>query len=115
MAIESTTTTSKTVSDLLDEKLTKEHKTFQAMFIMLTQQIHSHQQNNFCLGVCPSTQAKNHTATPTKPTTDIGKTRHNRNLRNNHPTKNEKKHLQKQHQQIYQCPQNQARKRLSSK
>ena len=57
---------------------------------MLKQQIDSHQQKTFHLGVSPSTQAKNHTGTPTKPTVDIGKTTHNCNLRNNHLTKNNK-------------------------
>ena len=95
MAIESTTAMSKTISDLLDEKLAEEHKTFQAKFNMLTQQIHSHQQKIFHSGVCPSTQANNHTGTPTKPTTDIGKTRHNHNLMNNHLTKNDKTNANK--------------------
>ena len=55
MAIESTATTSKTISDLLDKKLIEEHKTFQAKFNMLTQQICSRHQKNFHLGACPST------------------------------------------------------------
>ena len=66
MAIESTTTTSKTIPHFLNEKLAKECKTFQAKFNTLTQQIRSHQQKNFHLCVHPSTQAKNHTGTPTE-------------------------------------------------
>ena len=95
MAIESTATTSKTISDLLNKKLIEEHKTFQAKSNMLTQQICSHHQKNFHLGAYPSTQAKNHSGTQTKPTTDVGKTRHNRNLRNNHLTKNDKNNVYK--------------------
>ena len=58
MAIESTAATSETISDFLDEKLAEEHKTFQATFNTLTQQICSHQQKNFRSGAHPSTQAK---------------------------------------------------------
>ena len=87
MELESTTAASKTILDLLDENLAKECKTFQSKFNMLTQQIHSHQQKNSCLGAHPSTQAKNLMCTSTKHTMGTGTPKPNHNTRNNHHTK----------------------------
>ena len=89
MAIKSTTTTSKPCLTFL-------MKTCQRMQDISSDTTNSFTSTkNFHLGACPSTQAKNHMGTPTKPTTNIGKTRHNHNLRNNHLTKNDKNNVYK--------------------
>ena len=96
MDIESTTVASKTILDLLDEKLVAEHKALQAKFSMLTQQIHSCQKTSHP-GAHPSTQAKNTTGTPAKNKMDTSTSKHTNNTRNNNNTKNDKK-TQKQNQ-----------------
>ena len=57
---------------------------------MLTQQIHSHQQENSHPDAHPSTQAKTTMGTSAKNTMDTGTSKHNNNTRNNNNTKNDK-------------------------
>ena len=95
MEIESTTTASRTVSDLLDKKLAEECKTLQAKFNTLMQQICSHQQKTLpfgCMAQHPSQQPHRHSY---QTYNGHCQTKHNHNTRNNHLTKNDKNNTNK--------------------